>query len=201
METLEKFREYRDEVEKLKSERPEMFITPNTVAEGNKARIEGAIQLGYDLVETTTHHPTCEKCAIFQGRIYSISGNDKRFPPLSVVFLEGTYCIHKGCKHVFLPWVESMHTKEEIEEAIAFSNRPFTDPRTQQEKDDYDRLQYYIFKQYMDGLDYQNLQKLLPDIAPKSFSGYRRMKNAKTANYLKLVEKAKEVGLDIDKYR
>ena len=201
METLEKFREYRDEVEKFKEEHPEIFYTPNEIANGNKARIEQSVEHDFDLVEMISHQLTCEKCAIFQGRIYSISGKDKRFPPLSVVLPEGTYQIHMGCKYTFMIWAESMHTKEEIDEAIAFSNRPFTDPRTQQEKDDYDRFQYYIFKQYMDGLDYQNLHKLLPDIAPKSFSGYRRMKNAKTKNYLKLVEKAKEVGLDIDKYR
>ncbi len=201
METLEKFREYRDEVEKFKEEHPEIFYTPNEIANGNAFRIEQGVEYEYDLVEMISHQITCEKCAIFQGRVYSISGKDKRFPSLSVVLSEGTYQIHMGCKHIFMPWVEEMHTKEEIEKAIAFSNRPFTDPRTQKEKDDYDRLQYYIYKQYMDGLDYQKLRKLLHGIAPKSFSGYRRMKNANTANYLKLVEKAKEVGLDIDKYR
>ena len=201
MEQLERFREYRDEVEAFKKEHPEIFDMPNEIGNGNKARIKQGVEYEFDLVETTTHYPTCEKCAIYQGRIYSVSGKDNRFPPLSVALPEETYQIHMGCKHIFLPWVEEMHTKEEIEEAIAYSNRPFTDPRTQQEKDDYDKLQYYIFKQYMDGVDYQKLRKLLPDIAPKSYAGYRRMKNAKTTNYLKLVEKAKEVGLDIDKYR
>lgn len=45
-----------------------------------------------------------------------------------------------------------------------------------------------------DRADYDWLSEHLPEIAPKSFSGYRRMKNAQSANYLKLVESAKENG-------
>jgi len=37
----------------------------------------------------------------------------------------------------------------------------------------------------------------MPDIAPKSLSGYARMKNANTENYRKLVEQAKEKGISI----
>ena len=102
MEKLEKFHEYRDEVEKFKEEHPEIFYTPNETATRNAFRIEQGIEYEYDLVEMISHQVTCEKCAIFQGRIYSISGKDKRFPPLSVVLPEGTHQIHLGCKHIFM---------------------------------------------------------------------------------------------------
>lgn len=201
MEKLERFREFKSEVEKLMQEHPELFYTENNFAESNEARVNQGISLEFDLIEMIPHHPTCERCAIFHDRVYSISGKDKRFPPLSMVYEKGTNRVHKGCKHIFFPWAEMMYTPEEIEEAIKRSNRPFVDDRSQEEKDMYDRLQYYIFKQYMDTLDYKKIQQLLPDIAPKSFSGYRRMKNGNTVNYKKLVQKAAEVGLDIDKYR
>ncbi len=201
METLERFREFKGEVEKLMQEHPELFYTENNFAESNAERVDQGIRHEFDLIEMIPHHPTCEKCAILQDRVYSISGKDKRFPPLSMVYEEGTNLVHKGCKHTFCLWAEMMYTPEEIEETIKRSNRPFVDDRTQEQKDMYDRLQYYIFKQYMDTLDYKKIQKLLPDIAPKSFSGYRRMKNGNTNNYKKLVQKAAEVGLDIDKYR
>lgn len=41
---------------------------------------------------------------------------------------------------------------------------------------------------------YESLQKALPDIAPKSYSGYRRMKLNNTANYQKLMKVAYDNG-------
>lgn len=38
----------------------------------------------------------------------------------------------------------------------------------------------------------------MSDVAPKSFGGYRRMKNINSANYRKLVEKIKLKGKNID---
>ena len=39
-----------------------------------------AKEYGTDLIEVSVHGSPCEECAKYQGRIYSISGNDKRFP-------------------------------------------------------------------------------------------------------------------------
>lgn len=65
----------------------------------------------------------------------------------------------------------------------------------------YDQIQYYVFKRYMDSLYYNKLKEILPNIVSKTLAGYRRMKNGNTTNYKKLVQKAAEFGLDIDKYR
>ena len=40
-----------------------------------------AIDIGTDLVEMTTHYCTCGECSKYQGRVYSITGTDTRFPP------------------------------------------------------------------------------------------------------------------------
>ncbi len=49
-----------------------------------------------------------------------------------------------------------------------------------------------------DKQDYDLIREHLPDIAPKSFSGYRKMKSTKSKNFIKLIEKAKETGMDIE---
>lgn len=59
-----------------------------------------AIDIGTDLVEMTTHYCTCGECSKYQGRVYSITGTDTRFPPLpEQVFLYGG--IHSECRHGF----------------------------------------------------------------------------------------------------
>ena len=171
------------------------------IEEGNRTRENQLVSYGYDLVEVPEHHPTCERCAIFQGRVYSISGNDKRFPPLSVIYEEGTHRIHKNCRHVVVGWVEGAYTPQEIEEVIRRSNRPFVDPRSEEEKKLFNTLHYKFFVGDVDRMNYEKLKELLPEITPKTLYGYRRMKKPNTKNYRKIVEAAKEVGLDIDKYR
>lgn len=49
----------------------------------------------------------------------------------------------------------------------------------------------------IDKRDYEWLQENLPDICPKSYSGYKRMKNGNTKNYQIIVAKAKEMGREI----
>lgn len=99
---------------------------------------------------------------------------------------------------------------------IAYSNRPFVDDRPKEEL-----LKYYhheaekrkkeeemrIAREQMienayfhsqEKKKYKLIQDNLPDICPKSYSGFRRMKINNTKNYQKLVEEAKKLGLDIE---
>lgn len=95
-----------------------------------KAHVTGAentiTQNGLDLVYVNFVGITCEYCAKYQGRVYSISGNDKRFPKLE---LRPPY--HAHCVHSISAWIEEYQSAEEIERMIAASNRPFTDNRTE----------------------------------------------------------------------
>lgn len=45
--------------------------------------------------------------------------------------------------------------------------------------------------------DYDWLWEFLPELCPKSFSGYMRMKNANTEKFQKIIEEAKKLGRDI----
>ena len=152
---------------------------------GNTARINQLTANGYDLVEIPTHYPTCEICAILQDRVYSISGNDKRFPPLSKAI--GEYKnIHPHCRHVIVGWVESMHTPEEVEEAIKRSNRAWTDPRTGEEKAFYNALQRKNRQARDLRSQYERYKEVLGSDAPKSLFAFKKIKNANDDRFAKM---------------
>lgn len=152
---------------------------------GNTARINQLTANGYDLVEMSTHYPTCEICAILQDRVYSISGNDKRFPPLSKAI--GEYKnIHPHCRHVIVGWVESMHTPEEVAEAIKRSNREWTDPRTGEEKELYNELQRKNRQARDLRSQYERYKEVLGSDAPKSIMALKKLKKADDDRFAKM---------------
>lgn len=154
---------------------------------GNTARINQMSANGFDLVEIPPHYPTCEICAILQDRVYSISGEDKRFPPLSKAI--GVYKnIHPHCRHVIVGWAEMMYTHEEIEEAIKKSNRPWTDPRSGKEKQFYNELQKKNRQARDLQYQYERYKKRLGSDAPKSLYAFKRIKKDE--------EKFKKLKLD-----
>lgn len=105
-----------------------------------KAHVTGAentiVQNGLDLVYVNYVGITCEYCAKYQGRVYSISGKDPRFPKLE---LRPPY--HAHCVHSLSAWVEEYQTADEVERMIAASNRPFTDNRTEANIRRYNEIQ------------------------------------------------------------
>lgn len=176
----------------------------------------------HDLVVCSSHECTCEICSAYQGRVYSVSGKDKRFPKLpdEVFKYQG---FHPGCRHTFFPYyfpfantiekyviTENGEYQKRVYDAIEYSNRPFIDDRTEEEKKKYiDNLQkqkspydynsakeYYLERQAR-LKEYRLILMHLPDIAPKSYSGYARMKSMNTKNYQNLVAKMKDKGFDI----
>ena len=160
---------------------------------GNTARINQMSANGFDLVEIPTHYPTCEICAILQDRVYSISGNDKRFPPLSKAI--GVYKnIHPNCRHVIVGWAEMMYTPEEIEEAIKKSNRPWTDPRSGEEKQFYNELQKKNRQARDLQYQYERYKKRLGSDAPKSLYAFKRIKKAGGERWEELQEKYRRAG-------
>lgn len=53
---------------------------------------------------------------------------------------------------------------------------------------------YGTKKEQKDRYEFDWLRRYAPDIAPKSFNGFMRMKNAKSQNYLKIKAEAKKKG-------
>lgn len=186
------FDEARKVDEELQKKHPQIFNLDLVYAENLKKQLN---QFKTDLVECTEHEVTCEICSKYQGRIFSVSGKDKRFPKLpEEVHKYGGF--HEGCHHSFYSYFEGTPTSSGGD-PIKISNRPFIDERSKVEKAEYEKQKRNAFELNRDKIEYDEIQEHLPDIAPKSFGGYRKMKNTKSKNYLKLAEAAKEKGIDI----
>ncbi|MDE5602256.1 MAG: phage minor capsid protein [Clostridia bacterium] len=101
---------------------------------------------GTDLVECIGNAVTCSVCAQYRGRVFSVSGNDKRYPPLrdgvNSPLKNGYDIIHPNCRCEFRAYFEALHSKEENEAKRKFSNRPFDgDKRTVEQAKAYQELQ------------------------------------------------------------
>ncbi|MDE5946332.1 MAG: phage minor capsid protein [Oscillospiraceae bacterium] len=155
-----------------------MVARSTTREAGNLARKNQLIENDYDLMIMSEHYPTCNYCAIFQGRVYSISGKDKRFPPLSTVFSDGYMNTHPNCSHVVVPYIEELKSPEELEKALERSNEPFKDNRSDKEKSLYTEQQTKNRRMRSDRSQYERYKAKLKDDAPKTFSAFRRIKNS-----------------------
>lgn len=105
-----------------------------------------------DLVQCTIIFPTCNVCSMYQGRVYSVSGNNSNYPSLYETALSsGFEVIHPNCRHQFLPYFPEFAEIERSGQAQVdreFSNRPFEDNRTTRNKNAYDDWQERNAKRY-----------------------------------------------------
>lgn len=93
----------------------------------NLAMIQQALREGIDLVECDIVSPTCDTCAVYQGRVYSISGNDSRYPALyKTAFKSGYSIIHPNCRHSWSPYHAELYNEEENRQILERSNRTWT---------------------------------------------------------------------------
>ena len=166
-----------------------MVARSTTREAGNLARENQLAENGYDLMIMTEHYPTCEACAVLQGRVYSISGRDKRFPPLSRAFPSGYRNVHPNCRHVMTYWIEEMQSPEEIRAALARSNAPFTDNRSDEEIALYSKQQADSRRMRADRSQFERYRQRLGEDAPKSFHTFRRIKNADGQKWKEMQEK------------
>lgn len=160
-----------------------------------KKTIESCKDLATDLVETGDVNGCCPICAMYRNRVFSLSGKDKRFPKFPEDF-------HFGCGLSAYPYKEGvMEPAFRCKNVVQYSNRPFVDDRTDEEKKNYVERMEQISKDSpavrgpnLAKIIYLRLKNQLPDIAPKSFSGFQRMRNANSKNYQALVSKAEAAG-------
>lgn len=179
---------------------------PTSHSLGIKA-IEKMIKLAQsdhtDLVEVSWAETCCPICGKYRGRIFSLSGADPRFPKFPSDFCVdcglSVFPFHEGISRPMYSspshWIED-------------NQRPLVDNRTAAEKDAYlQRIQRqqrekahqlaYMARERKDHLDYAWIRENLPDLLPKTFSGYRRMKTMNTANFQKLQARARELGHEL----
>lgn len=140
-----------------------------------KAHVTGAEntikQNGLDLIYVNFVGITCEYCAKYQGRVYSISGADPRFPKLEI---RPPY--HAHCIHSISAWIEEYQPADEVERMLAASNRPFTDNRTEANIRRYNEIQREKARLNEDRKQWARYRVVVPEETPKSMAAFRRMK-------------------------
>lgn len=142
--------------------------------------LEDAKTLKTDLVEADYFLSCCAECAKYRGRWFSISGKDKRFPKLpkeykcdcpGLIFDPVIYGIS-------IPGVESI-LKRKIN-IIQFSNRPYWDDRSEQEKENYQKRRLanmHTSADYTQGLDEEPGMKELRAVTTKYFDGVQKIQS------------------------
>lgn len=119
-----------------------------------KSVVSDAIAHNTDLVLMDAHGSACPECAKYQGRVFSLSGRDNRFPPIPDAFWKYGG-IHPGCGHSFYSFIygvsdgdlqytlsiQKITNRKYTKDIVAFSNRPFVDDRPQEDIESALRLQ------------------------------------------------------------
>ncbi|MEE1154941.1 MAG: phage minor capsid protein, partial [Acutalibacteraceae bacterium] len=183
------------------------MVARTTTAEiqNTAQRIQGKAW-GYDLVIMTTHYPTCEVCAMYQGRVYATTkeasngkykdknGNPLLFPYIyDTVFVDGYDTVHPNCRHRFAVFPPNAYTLDELAEFSRQSMQPFVDNRSDEERKAYATEQAIKRKRNESRRQYEDVKRYLPDQAPKTFSGWQRMKSSNSQRYRDLIDDYKTI--------
>lgn len=153
---------------------------------------------GQDLYQITAHGTTCRLCAPYEGRVYSKSGTDPDFPPLSDAFgkvdpagensLANSWLnIHPNCVHALRAWIPAGRTPEELARIKRFSSpttNPYSrDPRTKAQIEAYRKKEQGRSKWLRDYRQWEKYRTTLGDKVPKTFETFQRHKLAGDEKY------------------
>lgn len=160
----------------------------------NTANINLGARIGNDLVKMSEHWGACPICTPYQGRVFSVSGANPYYPYLYDTPWSSVYQnFHPRCRHVLTQYIEELHTPEENARMQEFSGRSFevggsgwTKQQTtaaNKSLANYRKGQERKRKLYTDRKQYERYRVVLGGDAPKTFSGFRRMKAANSERW------------------
>ncbi|MEG2426701.1 MAG: hypothetical protein RSB28_07770, partial [Oscillospiraceae bacterium] len=177
-----------DEAEKEEEKINKMFENINQPVQLKDIVVPDYYSKNDDLIEMEYYLSCSPDAALYRGRVFSLYGKDNRFPKLTQEILDTglsySYFLYDTCKPIY-----EIYSNKKID-IIKFSNRPFMDDRTEVEKQNYNDFliqQKNEIKKESDRKEYYRLKYAFPDMAPKSFGGYRRMKNLNSKTYQNIV--------------
>lgn len=133
----------------------EMVARTLTREAATVATINACKEFDIDLVRISTHYPTCHLCAPIQGKVYSLSGKDGRYPKYG----EDGVVIprHPNCRHVLMPYIRELDPN--AEETEKYSNTSLTeDPRSEKEKVAYKEAQEKRKQQFYNKVEREYLK-------------------------------------------
>lgn len=90
-------------------------------------QLDLAAEMDCDLVEVTAHMGARPSHAVWQGKVYSISGKSKKYPKLSTATGYGTGAGLKGwnCRHDFYPFFEGISERANMPVDISENNEQY----------------------------------------------------------------------------
>lgn len=145
----------------------------------------------YDLWQITKVGTTCPVCAPLEGRVYSKSGTNPDYPPLTVAFgkvdpagsndLSNTYLnIHSNCLHALIKYTTIGKSAERIQKDKDFSSiekNPLNrDPRTKKQIAAYREKEKNRQKLLRDMKQHKEYRAILGNDIPKDFAKFRNLK-------------------------
>lgn len=160
----------------------------------------------HDLYYIVPHSTSCPICSKYEGRVYSRSGKNPNYPPLSVAFskidpngtddLENTYLtIHPNCRHTIVRFIERAQTPKKLYEIRKKSNAPFeVDPRTAEQIKEYKEREKVFAKRNAAMREYQKFLQVIPVKELKRFPTFEKHYYAKDDVYKKLKKRYSELS-------
>ena len=190
LKSARQFDEARKEEQKIR----ELFVRFDREREEHDAKINREVYGNTDIVSTNETYFVCNECAKYTKRYFSISGNSKKYPKLPEYLLHKSE-EHKYCAITLYPVLDdiSLPAGDYKGDFIKYCNRPFVDERTKEQKSIFEKEVKEKEETAKDKEFYDIIFEKFPEIAPKSFGGYRRMKASNSDNYKKLLLKAEEL--------
>lgn len=163
----------------------------------------------HDLYYIVPHGGSCPLCKKYEGRVYSRSGKNKNYPPLSSAFskidpngsddLDNTYMsIHPNCRHKIIRYIEQTQTKTQRIAIQKKSNAPFVLTKQQKETVKYYKERERVLNEHNAAL--REFKMYLQVMPPKDvFGNFIRFNEHKQKNdlpYKQLKKKYAEIIAD-----
>lgn len=156
-----------------------------TITHGTINRL---LEEGRDLVQVSSHSPTCNMCAPLQGKVFSLTGKTEGYPEY-----KDYIPVHCRCRHTLMGYIPELDSK--ADEVKEFSNTSLTkDNRTQQQKAAYEEEQYNKTRFRLDKEQYERYAQRLGEDAPKNFSGFRRLKSSDNDKWKQMQSDYRDIG-------
>lgn len=167
----------------------------------------------HDLWRISRIGSTCPVCAPLEGRVYSKSGMDPNYPPLSLAFgkvdmfgpenLENSYLnIHPNCLHALHKYTTAGKTEKQIQKDIEFSNpatNPITrDPRTKKQIKAYQEKERNRRKLLNDMHQWRRYRAVLGYEAFRTFKTFQKHKKANDDVYKRLQAEYRKQNREIE---
>lgn len=179
----------------------DMFARSAIKETQNTAAFNEAKSVGSDIMEMSSHSSACEICQPLEGRWYSLN-RDGDYPYIySTAWKGGHKLPHPRCEHTFTTVILALEDKDTITAQKKKAKNP-TDPlpRTDAKLKAYNADQKAKAKLWSDKQQYERMKSRLgEENVPKSFSGFRRMKNADGDNWKALQANYRSAGAEIKK--